>query len=447
MKKGIAILFITCLMGLFSCGGEKYEWTFETRFTLEHVQDDFEYMRDLIFMYHPKTFTDMTEFAQIANSQYALLTDSMTFLDFYRVVGRVTSSVRCGHTRIWPPEEVEIFWHDNGHYLPLDIRVLDDRLYVYKTLTDSIFIKSGAEILTINGDSATAIIDKIKNHLYTDGSNDTYKYYLINHSGDDFKILYMRFVDNSGQYVLTLRELDQAQIKEKTIRGFSRREIWKYTLENDVYPDSSLIITDYHEDYAYLRIRFFDFYDNLDYFKVQMDLFFTQVADRQMQNLILDLRGNDGGDPHSSAYLLRYLINKPIQYFAGGSAYLYGELKKRFYPHDNVYTGDLYVLVDGGCYSTTGHFLSHLKEHNIGIFIGEETGGTYICHGGYEEVQLKHTGIGMLLPRTAYETDVRSLPPGEGIPPNYEIHPTISDLMKSRDPVLYKAISMFRDDE
>lgn len=447
MKKGIIILLITCVSGLIFCGGKKYEWSSETKFSLTQVQEDLHQLENLIIRNHPKTFTDMSELMKTIETQYALLTDSMTFLDFYRVVAHVTAKVRCGHTRIWPPESVEKYMHRNGHYLPLDIRVLNDHLYVYKTLTDSIDIKPGTAILAINDDSALAIIEKIKACLYADGQNETFKYYLMNEDHNDFKILYMRFVNNSERHVLSLWEPESDEIREISVRGYSRREIWKYVIDYDIYPDIPLITNAIHKDYAYLKIRFFDYYDDLDVFKAEIDPFFREVSERGLQSLVLDLRGNDGGDPYSSAYLLRYLINKPFQYYAGGSTFLYGDLKKRFNPHDNVFTGDLYVLVDGGCFSTTGHFLSHLKEHSIGTFIGEETSGSYICNSGYKEVQLKHTGINLLLPHTAFITDVSSLPLGKGIPPDYEIHPTISDLIDNRDSVLNKAISLIRDVE
>ena len=197
--------------------------------------------------------------------------------------------------------------------------------------------------------------------------------------------------------------------------------------------------------YAVLQVHFFDFYDDLDRFIEMIDGFFSEVKDRDIANLILDLRGNDGGDPYSSAYLLTYLIGEPFRYFSARSAAFYDDLKDIQHPPDDPFEGELYVLVDGGCFSTTGHFCSLLRYHQRGIFIGEETGGSFACNGGYKEVTLDNTRINLLLPHTTFRTDVRDMPLGEGIPPDYKVIPTIQDLVNEQDPVFDKAIALINE--
>jgi hypothetical protein len=48
-------------------------------------------------------------------------------------------------------------------------------------------------------------------------------------------------------------------------------------------------------------------------------------------------------------------------------------------PARNKFSGTMYVLIDGGCFSTTGHLCSLLRYHGIGTFIGEETAGSFAC--------------------------------------------------------------------
>jgi hypothetical protein len=53
-----------------------------------------------------------------------------------------------------------------------------------------------------------------------------------------------------------------------------------------------------------------------------------------------------------------------------------GDLKKTQPVPDYPFSGDPFARIDGGTYSTTGHFVSLLKGHGVGIFIGEESGGS-----------------------------------------------------------------------
>lgn len=41
------------------------------------------------------------------------------------------------------------------------------------------------------------------------------------------------------------------------------------------------------------------------------------------------------------------------------------------------FNGRLFVLVNGGCFSTTSELITFLKENTNAIFIGQESGGGY----------------------------------------------------------------------
>ena len=65
---------------------------------------------------------------------------------------------------------------------------------------------------------------------------------------------------------------------------------------------------------AVIRIRSFVKHENDD-FSGFLKSSFNQINSRNIQNLIVDVRGNDGGHPEYSINVLRYLMDKDFVYF------------------------------------------------------------------------------------------------------------------------------------
>jgi C-terminal processing protease CtpA/Prc len=67
---------------------------------------------------------------------------------------------------------------------------------------------------------------------------------------------------------------------------------------------------------AILTISHFVFYDNRDFFYRYIDDAFNRMDQENIVNLILDVRGNTGGDPFCAAHLFSYLEKEPVPYFS-----------------------------------------------------------------------------------------------------------------------------------
>ncbi len=435
------LLTALCLgLLLCSCGGTDVAPS--TRFSLEELQEDFHRLRRLIADHHPKTFTDWRELDSAFDQQYELLSDDMTALEFRRIIAPAVSKVRCGHTRLLFPDALYEDLRKSASHLPFDIRIISDSLFVLEAYGDEPAIPLGSRIVSINGRSASELARTIRSCLPADGQNTSYKDFRVN---GNFRSNYFTFVESPERFEIVFRAPDASEDITVTVLPLTPEAIWRLTEDersSDLIEDATERSFDTEGRYAVLTVRFFEYHDDMGRFVDLIDRFFEEARSRGTKSLILDLRGNDGGDPHSSAYLLTYLIGKPFRYFAARSAWSYDELKDIQHPPDNPFMGDLYVLVDGGSYSTTGHFCSLLRYHEVGVFIGEETGGSFICHGGYKEESLGHTGTSLLLPHTVYKTDVQDLPLGQGLLPDHFVRPSIQDLLEDRDPVFDRAVAL-----
>jgi C-terminal processing protease CtpA/Prc len=198
----------------------------------------------------------------------------------------------------------------------------------------------------------------------------------------------------------------------------------------------------FNKNYAILTIKTFDINgSDRENYNAFLDTFFQNIAEKKINNLILDLRGNLGGDPYCAAQIYSYLIKEKSPYFASDVNYYY-DLVTPIAPEKNNFKGNLFTLIDGGCFSSTGHLCSLLKFHKLGTFIGEETGGSFVCTDNSQDITLYNTNLVLHFSTTKYSTAVSGLTPGRGILPNYSVTPTIQDYISNRDPVKIYAINL-----
>ncbi len=162
----------------------------------------------------------------------------------------------------------------------------------------------------------------------------------------------------------------------------------------------------------------------------------------KINNIILDLRGNEGGDPNCGNNLLSYLIPKPFIYFNPRQSWGYKSLNQLTNPATNNFNGNLLILIDGGCFSTTPHVASLLKYYKVGKFIGQETGGGYSCNSNPGWSTLKNTHIQVGVSESIYSTMVTGQEIGKGIVPDYLVSWTVEDYLNGRDPVMSMALNI-----
>jgi C-terminal processing protease CtpA/Prc len=198
--------------------------------------------------------------------------------------------------------------------------------------------------------------------------------------------------------------------------------------------------------------------------------FFAELKKDKIPNLIINLANNPGGDEANAAELFSYLISEPKHFindeylitdddtylkradlptdFLGHMVrYLYPEKDGRYYvkeetqgelpicqPKAGRFTGKLYFYISGRTASAASTFAAVAQSNHLGVFIGEETGGTYF--GGGSSV-----GINMTLPNSGITTHTSinycdfattgNDDPNRGVLPDHLYVPTFAELMTS----------------
>ena len=100
-----------------------------------------------------------------------------------------------------------------------------------------------------------------------------------------------------------------------------------------------------------------------------------------------------GGHPIFAAQLLSYLTDHEFTYFQRNPDVAdFEPLYNPMQANPLNFEGNLFVLVNGKCLSTTGHLISLLKYHTQAKFIGEEPGTSFLCNDFSTQIKLPNPG-------------------------------------------------------
>jgi hypothetical protein len=435
--KRISVVTICCVVAstlpLSTCGNTSVDGTY----SVKQLQKDFRQLRKAMESHHPALyrFTSPEQFQRIFDKHYQLIDRPMTVEEFYRIVTPVVAQIGCGHARVHAPEG---YWNStpNG-LLPLKLKFLQSGAFVVGSYVVDSPVPPGSEVVAINGFAPSDIVKTLKGYVPADGFNESWKMFRVNQK---FAYLYALAFGYPDQFVVEFQAPGETQT-QKAILAPIGAEAFGAT-GHDVLDLQFEITGDGRT--AIITMKSFAYYDDRDEFYSFVDDAFAVIQQRGVENLILDFRGNDGGDPYCTTRLLSYIESRPVQYFAR-PYFQYEDFSRPIPVASNRFDGRLLVLIDGGCYSSTAHLCAVLEYNDIGIFVGSETGGTYTCNDASKGVILKNSRIDINMPRMTFAAAVSGMSRSRGILPDHPVEPRIEDLLEGRDTVKDFALELLAD--
>lgn len=191
------------------------------------------------------------------------------------------------------------------------------------------------------------------------------------------------------------------------------------------------------DDIGYLRFPVFNRYQHF--------VSVLQVMkERKVKKLIIDVRGNDGGDSDRMPDMLGALSNKSIRL---------GAYVEKSGPEHNDITNPLaiftspnrefvfdipiVVLIDRGCYSATSYFAAMIKNFDTVTLVGQVTGGG---GGGNLGCQLSNGWLVAVSVSDFLDGDNVSIE--EGVQPDVEVVNTSENIENEVDVMLETAIGL-----
>jgi len=176
--------------------------------------------------------------------------------------------------------------------------------------------------------------------------------------------------------------------------------------------------------------------------KKDIDQYFEEINRRGSRNLIIDVRGNEGGS-ESTEKLYSYLAKPDTSPNDQNNSH------NRIKPAKNSFEGSVFVLTNKKSISALEEFVSIFKYYQRGITIGGSTPGCYkgLCGGKKHHLILPNSKFEIRVPM--HKTTYNNIPgvnyiEGQGYPADFKIEERIEDIVEGRDAVMEFALELIK---
>ena len=402
-------------------------------FEREELVADLAQMAGAIRYRHPAPFAFIAreDFDRLAADIESRIAPRMSSLEFYRLAAPLAAATGCVHSYLSLPDAAWRTLWERGGRLPFQAALVDGRLYAISVPPGS-DISAGSELLAIGGLETPELLARLRAAIAADRRGESGFRARIN---ADFNYMYLQLVGPVADCALRLLAPD-GTTRDLSIRGVASRYFDKFIRWKHLPPSG---FKEFAEGVSYLRIADFEDYG---FVAGLVESNFARLAATGARRLVLDLRGNMGGAPECGALLLSYLLEAPFSYFANQYPGYEG-LASPIPIKPQAFRGELVVLMDGASSSTTGHVLAILAAAKGRAFlVGEESGGSYVCHDYGTFVYLNNTKLPLRTARRTVKAGVVGQDPSTGVLPDLEIEPLLSDHLAGRDAALEAALAV-----
>jgi hypothetical protein len=471
----ILVLFVSCgLCGCKSTSSVK-KVDHNSTYSVKNLQSDIDDVFQTINEVHP-AFSNNTALSDSLrghlNTFKSTINNPLSRAEFFTLLAPKITHIDDGHTSLGVP------WADMSNYLkkgglifPFDIFFVKNNTYIYHNYSSNETIKPGVQLLSINGIPVDRVVSDFTDLL--SGENIYWRHRRMEKQSDFFKAFIWLKYGWGENFTLVYSFEDST--REEQIEGITRQQLIS---QRDT--TASTLPFEYqtlNKNSGLLTIRYFG--GNEKEFEHFLKYSFKQINQNKITNLIIDVRDNPGGDSGQAEKLLSYLTQDsfpitntvkaraslqfkskmkeriprvirwlPLQYFdkrgrkiwraKEGSLITIEEAPLKPKNKSQRFTGDLYLMINEGTFSSASIFASAFKREKLGVLIGRETGGEgRVMFAEPLTFKLQHTQLTLsvssmiffLRSENAKESSV-------GVVPNIVVQKNINDEVDHIDTIL-----------
>ena len=449
-------------------------------YSAEAVREDLAFLYQTLQISTYDLFRNTTKadydnaFEQVKNS----ITGPMTYLEISRLFRPFV--VLAGFVHCWsdfPSEAYRQFHENGGRLIPFELGFWGEKVLLSANWSDNEQIEDGDEILAINGTDIRQLLEKL--YTYKQGESEYVKRTLLETGSlkanwwyvfGDFSSGTVLIKKSGGEQINTEVEgLTLAQFQQRTQAGGSPSFM------------KSGRTFEFIGDVAYLRPG--DFLNaetqdiatqeafNNDEFLDFIESAFIEIAKKKPQYLILDLRGNYGGDNSFSDPMIAYFADKPF-HIASKFSVRTSPVTKSFWKDvdipelaemkqqimtledgsrfeieldatqprtdDLAFKGEVITLIDRFSFSNTSAVAAIVQDYEFGVLVGEETSDTPSSCGALHTFNLPNTEMRIFFPKACMIRPSGD-PSLRGVIPDHEVS---DDPFTQEDEILDTALQL-----
>jgi hypothetical protein len=437
MRTSILMIILIFSQNIFSQNGEK-------KYSQIELNTDFDYLVNSIKEAHPNPYSVISEkdFQKNAVSIKNQFDRPLSLKEYYKLIAPFVASLSDGHTSLKFPATSKLL-HNESELFPFIVvcNYENSSIKITEHLNETFAeIPIGSEILSINNIKSKNILETIIDN--TSGENREYRLKMgANYMF--FGIILNTYFNFSGDFKVSYKyngKTYSKNIKPVTYNGFNE------ILKEKQKKTAKKIINETHYYSLILKpeiktaiIDFKYFYDE-EKFKVFLEKTFDSINKIGIQNLIIDIRENGGGNSTLGDMLFQYISPKPFNQFSK-TIIKYSQLQKDFFEKkcktDSTYCstynyiktktnntietfednkliipfeeekrfkGKIFLLTGIRTFSSAMNFAQCFKNYSLGTIIGEETGGWIVSYGDKIATQLPITEITLSISQKKFYT-------------------------------------------
>jgi hypothetical protein len=266
------------------------------------LNEDVGVLRKNLEKYHPGIYwyTSKERFDQTWDSLTLHIRKPMSDAEFLKLVLPVVAKVQCAHTLFYPSKEILA----TGSRFPFDVKFINGRGYIISDSSNESSIPKGSELLSINGQSMKEIVQLLLPSLEAQGGNPGWKYVILE---NDFHNYYYYEISQADNFRIEYINHENGQKEFVMVSGSSsdvRRRHWKnwYSVETgpplkmNVLAESSTAVISIR---SFSRGRYVQYKQD---FNKLIEQYFKEIQTKAIRNLIIDVRGNEGGNNSDKVY-------------------------------------------------------------------------------------------------------------------------------------------------